>query len=253
MQLIRTDGVKILIYNFERRNFVTELLPSQIPYYDLTLCVEGEMHYIYEGNRIVLHSGDAILFPQGSVRERLASGIPCLYASFNIQLDKYQEPLVCGYLPRCITPSTVAILEEMKKEFSSFSPLKNEKFLSLFSYVYNSVCERSYDSDDERIRQIKNYICMNLTEKLTLESIASHVHLAPQYVCTVFKKQTGITITRFIMNQRIGLAKIRIITSQESISEIAEECGFNDYCYFSHAFKKITGVSANQYRKMTRQ
>ena len=48
-------------------------------------------------------------------------------------------------------------------------------------------------------------------------------------------------------------AKRSIIATSDSISSIAEACGFNDYCYFSHAFKKITGVSANQYRKIKRQ
>ena len=253
MQFINTDGIRILLYTFEKHPAVDALSPTAIPYFDLTLCVEGEMHYIYEGKHVKLCAGDGILFPQGSVRERISSPVPSLYASFNIQLDKGENPSLSGFLPGCITPQSVAMLEELKRDFSSFSSFKKEKFLSLFSYIYHSVAEKVCDTDNSHVKQIKNYICMNLTEKLTLEAIASHVHLAPQYICTVFKKQTGITVTRFIMNQRIDLAKKRIITSQESISAIAEGCGFNDYCYFSHAFKKITGVSANQYRKMTRQ
>ncbi len=252
MQFINTDGIRILIYTFEKRDTVVELSPMAIPYFDLTLCVEGEMHYIYEGKHIKLCAGDGILFPQGSIRERLSSPIPSLYASFNIQLDKGENQSLSGFLPGCITPQTVAMLEELKKDFSSFSPFKKEKFLSLFSYIYHSVAEKVCDTDNGHVRQIKNYICMNLSEKLTLEDIACHVHLAPQYVCTLFKKQTALTVTEFITGQRIDLAKRLLIASDEPILRIAEKCGFEDYSYFSHTFKAVCRLSPMAYRKSRR-
>lgn len=252
MQFINTDGIRILIYTFEKRSAVEELSPMAIPYFDLTLCVEGEMHYIYEGKQVKLCAGDGILFPQGSIRERLASPVPSLYASFNIQLDKGENPSLSGYLPKCITPQAVALLEELKKDFSSFSPYKKEKFLSLFSYIYHSVAERVCDAENGHVRQIKNYICMNLSEKLTLDGIARHVHLAPQYVCTLFKKQTGLTVTEFITGQRIDLAKRLLIASDEPIFMISEKCGFDDYSYFSHAFKAVCKISPMAYRKSRR-
>ena len=89
----------------------------------------------------------------------------------------------------------------------------------------------------------------NLASKISIKHIADHVHLAPQYVCTLFKKNVGMTITDFIDRERIDLAKRLMLISDRPLYEIAESCGFSDYNYFSNIFRKITGTCAREYRK----
>ncbi len=248
----RSDA-QILIYNFETKSSVDALEETVLPYLDLTICIEGEMHYFYNGNYIRLFSGDAILFPKGSTRKRLYSDKPCRYASFNITFSKKAECEIEGYIPKCVNPDIIYLLESVKKDFSSISSKKREKCLCAFFYIYCGLCESVTDIENPHVKAIKQFILDNLQSKLSLESIASHVHLAPQYICSVFKKQTGYTIMNFVKKQRIDLAKRLIITSGEPINKIAERCGFDDLCYFSHAFKKATGISAKQYRAGKRQ
>ena len=250
MNLIKIEGAAVCYFNYIKREKMPGLYSDGIPTHvlDLTFCIEGEMHYILDGKNICLHSGDAILIPPGSVRDRLETDIPTLYASINLVFDHEIHPAMKGLLASCIDSNILYLLNLFEKDFSTFSERKNEKCLSAFSYIYNYICEMVCSAENSHVKAIKQYISDNLTSELTLDAIANHVHLAPQYVCSLFKKETGMTVTGFILKSRIDLAKMLILATNESICKISESCGFTDYCYFSHAFKKITGISARQYK-----
>ena len=255
MNLLNTDGVSISYFNYAKRSDNFRMADGDRPMnvLDLTLCIEGEMHYIFNGEHITLHGGDGILIPPGSFRERFETGVPTLYASVNLIFENTPEFEFEGFLPGCVNSNIIYLLDVFKKEYASASSRKNEKCLSLFSYIYTQISETVCDKENPHISAIKQYINDHISEEISLEKISRQIHLAPQYICALFKKNTGLTVTQFILKERIDLAKRYIIATSDSISSIAEACGFNDYCYFSHTFKKVTGVSANQYRKIKRQ
>ena len=130
------QSAKYLLFSFHRRNEVVSLPNRAIPYLDLTYLLEGNMEYYYNDERILLRAGDAILYPPGSVRQRIYSSAPAYYASFNIEFTKSFQSPICGHLPKCIRSSTPVLLETFKKEFTSVSPHKQEKCASIFSYLY---------------------------------------------------------------------------------------------------------------------
>lgn len=245
------EGARIFYFNYGKREKVAPLNNDTTPliYLDLTICVEGEMHYIYNDEHITLYSGDGILMPPSSYRKRLETNSPAYYASFNILFDEDTEFEFDGYLPQCVDSGILYMLDRFKHDYNMVSGQKSQKCLSIFSYIYHRIFEKMCYKENPHVTGIKQYIFDHLGDSLTLEAIANHVHLAPQYACTVFKKETGTTITQFIISQRIDLAKRMIMTRNDPIGKIAEQCGFDDYCYFSHTFKRITGISAAEYRK----
>ena len=256
MDLIKTSGVIMNYYSYKRKEYVAPIRNKETPMsvMDLTICVDGEMYYWYNGEYITLHPGDGILIVPGSHRERFETNAPgALYASINLIFDYPESFEINGYLPNILNSDILFMLELLKKEYPVVSPKRNEKCLAIFEYIYKCICETVCNNENPHVRTIKQYISDNITEDISLDTLSQHVHLAPQYICTLFKKETGMTITHFILKERIEHAKLAMVACDDPISKIAEFCGFNDYCYFSHAFKKITGVSANQYRKIKRQ
>lgn len=241
---------EFLRFPFHRRSYVIDIPEKKLPYLDLTFCLEGNMEYYYEGKKIILGAGDGILYPPGSVRKRNFSDKPAYYASFNIQFPEGFEPSVCGYLPNCIHSNTIRMLEAFKKDFESVSSHKQEKCAAIFYYLYHQLIETVLNAENPHIKKVKQYVLSHLSEPLTLHDVAAAVHLAPQYLCTLFKKHTGMTIVDFIIEQRIDLAKRLIITQDTPLFDISESCGFKDYNYFSKTFKKLTGTTATNYRKL---
>jgi two-component system response regulator YesN len=110
------------------------------------------------------------------------------------------------------------------------------------------------DMLDEKhpIDTIKQYINQHIAEELTLEGLAEVVHLHPQYVSRLFKQKAGMTLTDYIMQVRLGRAKVLLSETNLSIMRISEKCGLLDPNYFSRLFRKHEGMTPTQYRKRSK-
>ena len=89
----------------------------------------------------------------------------------------------------------------------------------------------------------------NLSSDLTLSELANTLNINASYLSTVFKKETGITVTGYVNEKRIELAQELLKTTNLQIQTIAQYCGIVDVHYFTRLFKKTTGVSPKQYRE----
>ena len=218
-------------------------------YLDITYCISGELEYIFNGERLLVSSGDAVIFPPYSKRIRKEGNVPTHYVSFNVILPADFEVRESGLIQKCITGDTVYLIELFDKVWNSVSPGKTERCKGLFHYLYNELIDSISDKENPHVNRIKRYVMDNLSSKISIKDIADEVHLAPQYVCSLFKKKTGITIVGFIERERIDLAKRLMLISDSPLCKIAERCGFSDYNYFSSIFRKLTGTCARAYRK----
>ena len=99
------------------------------------------------------------------------------------------------------------------------------------------------------IKQSIAFINNHYNQSITLETVADKVGLHPTYFSTLFKKETGINFSKYILNLRIENAKLLLKNSNLSLSSIAVEIGFGNQSYFSSAFKNTTGVTPKQYRQ----
>lgn len=120
----------------------------------------------------------------------------------------------------------------------------------IFQLLLKRCMEEKEDQSTRPVRKAQAYVEEHYMEPVTLEEIARHVGLNETYLSSVFKKQTGKSLIDFLTHTRVRHAKELLIDHHKSINEIAEEVGFNDAKYFTKRFKKFTGVSPNEYRKL---
>lgn len=105
---------------------------------------------------------------------------------------------------------------------------------------------------DDRVRDAMDFACRNLTERLTLESLADVAGLSVSRFAHLFREQTGATPQRFVEQQRITQARQLLELSSRSIKQIASDLGFGTQFYFSQRFKKLVGVGPREYRRGVR-
>ncbi|MNI44020.1 Bifunctional transcriptional activator/DNA repair enzyme AdaA [compost metagenome] len=97
---------------------------------------------------------------------------------------------------------------------------------------------------------VKRYIHENLTSGITREDIAESVHLNPAYLSRFFKKETGETLTDFMIYERMKLAKELLTHTEDAISQIAVSLGYVHFSHFSKMFKRMHHMTPYEYRKM---
>ncbi len=107
-----------------------------------------------------------------------------------------------------------------------------------------------YNNQHEHFNNILSYINQNLTQEITIQELSNHFFLCPSYLCSMFKRETGTTIKKYITAQRITLAK-SLLAAGHSAQEACEKSGFIDYSNFFKTFTKIVGVSPKKYSQFS--
>ena len=124
--------------------------------------------------------------------------------------------------------------------FTQFMVYVNRIFLEK-QYIYDA---RSYSSDSQ-IEELLRYINHNLTEDLSIETLARKYYLSKYHMMRKFKEETGYTIHNYIISKRLLLARTKI-SEGTPILKASQLSGFSDYTTFSRAYKKQFGTAPSQ-------
>ena len=98
------------------------------------------------------------------------------------------------------------------------------------------------------IRKVLTQIDYDLTADLGLKNLAAQLNINPSYLSTLFKKETGFTLTEYVNQKRIEHAVFLLNSSNLQIQMIAQYSGIADVNYFTKTFKKIIGITPKEYR-----
>lgn len=102
--------------------------------------------------------------------------------------------------------------------------------------------------DNFVVNKILQFLHMNIESHVTLDDIANHVNITPQYAVSCFKKHMGISLMKYSKKIRIDRAKVLLTTTTKSILEIALILGFYDQSHFTKTFKSFEGISPLEFR-----
>ena len=120
--------------------------------------------------------------------------------------------------------------------------------------IAQSIFESKSAGRQQVIHKIKEWIKKNYHDPdLTLYKISEAVSLPEKMVPLIFKEHVGVNISDYIEDVRINFAKSKLIHSDDSIEDIAILSGYNSAHSFRRAFKRNTGSSPSDYRKMLKE
>ncbi len=99
------------------------------------------------------------------------------------------------------------------------------------------------------VAEALQYIQNNYSSDINLSRAAEHVRLSPNYLGNLFKKELQVNFVEYLNELRVGKAKELLLGTYLKSYEIAEKVGFTENTYFCRVFKKVTGMSPNEFRK----
>lgn len=180
------------------------------------------------------------------VRENMPE-ISSIFYTGHAEFSYVQEALRLGAMDYLLKPVPYKELEKILLRIEE-KIIHNEKSADLV--------ERMEDvtviDDGNVVNQIKNLIAENLSQDIQRDELAAMVHISPGYLTRIFKKQEGISLSDYIIQRRITVAKKLLTKTALSISVIASRVGISYSSYFTKIFKEHVGMTPQEYRQQTK-
>lgn len=107
---------------------------------------------------------------------------------------------------------------------------------------------RNAFAHQKTLLMIDRYMWENLSKPLTLNELAKVCNLDPTYFHKLYTAAFGKTPAQRLLRYRIKAAKTGLLSSNVSLSDLAEKCGFSSQTYFCYKFRQVTGMTPTQYR-----
>ena len=130
---------------------------------------------------------------------------------------------------------------------SEISEIHNEMCLH-YAKLMSSLHQSAISS--KAVSTAINYIYEHLHTRITLEGLASVTNLSAPYFSRLFKKETGYSVSGYIMNKKLETAKSMLASSDYSIAEISASLAFPSQSYFTNVLKKDCGLTPKEYRRI---
>lgn len=200
--------MKIVYFKHNINASMPEMLPVKIAFNELTMLLSGTIEYSFNGEKVLLKSGDAVFGRINSVRARkkLSS---CDYVSFNFIPDTENETFDLPLLMENGVTAAIKLLLSACDEICSRIQNENEEQLTLLLRCILLQLKKTRDVPGygTLTQNIINYVHEHLYKKITLDDVSRATYFSSVYCCVVFKRETGKTITDYILSEKIEEAK----------------------------------------------
>lgn len=107
-------------------------------------------------------------------------------------------------------------------------------------------------TNHERMKRVLEYIHANIRYQLNVEELSDLAHVTKPYFIKLFKQEFGLSPVQYINNKKVERSQLLLFTTDMTVKEVAYTLGFNDQNYFIRMFRKVTGITPQEYRKRMR-
>lgn len=143
------------------------------------------------------------------------------------------------------------ISSEYAMKIEGISTLSNVQ--NMMSEMFHAYCQlvkkHSLKNYSPSVGKIITIVEADLTADLSLNALASTLNVSASYLSTLFKKETGKTLTDYVNGRRVEYAKKLLKTTNLQVQTVAGLCGIDDVHYFSKMFKNFVGLTPKSYRE----
>ncbi len=241
---------EIFMLTSEKASFFAEGTIYQMSRGDVIIFNNTELHNISFDNshayeRFVIHFRPEAILPFDNEKYNLLHVFTARKSGKNNFIPKN----------RLETTDFYNILEKMESVVTAAPDYLDIYFHTLFIQLLialNDASSLSVGGDypklgNEKIRNILSYINTNLTEDLSLDTLAEQFYMSKYNMCHLFKATTGFSVKQYITYRRVAMAQ-KLMASGKSTLDACVASGFNDYSNFYKTFKKLLGVPPKNFK-----
>lgn len=241
--------------------------------FEIIRILSGTFSLTLDEYEVSVSSGSVIFVPAGA----LHSGIPddCIYECivFDMNMLMNKNDSCCRHIRQIIDheinlqivyPDSYNDIHQITWTLFDAMASKEEGYqmivLGTLYYLFGTIFSKGWYStaptqtprSHKRVVQLKQaleFIESSYASQVTLEEISQSVNMSPKYFCRFFQEMTHRTPIDYLNYYRIERACYQLLTTDQSITDVAYSSGFNDLSYFIKTFKKYKGTTPKKYLK----
>jgi len=242
------------------------------PYFELSYIEHGSCRFFVEDTMYDLHDGDFLLIPPQVFHYTRYLFGPCLRCGiyfrfedpgqellsflpegqdFLSRLRVFQAPSAC----RRELAGLIGRMAAEEENFDERTPLMLKAQLQELLLLCSRVCihltesPASIHTTDRQVLQAARFINEHFRQQITAGDIAAAAGFSPNYLSRKFREAAGTGVHDYLVFIRLRNAAFELMTTDDSVTDIALRNGFSDSNYFKDVFKKKYGMTPREYRK----
>lgn len=236
-------------------------------YYHLFYYLSGQTDFIVDGTRHKTEKDICFIVPPNTVHEILkvaGDTVTCYEIKFSIydqvSIENLSQSGYVFYGNDYIADLILFIVNNGLSRVPEYIDTTEASLYTLITYLTREYYEANNKSRNSQLIDTTDfsditvsiiiYLEENYTNQISLEMIAKSIGYNKNYVCSVFKKDTDISIIDYLNFVRIRQAAVYFSYSDNDISLVCARVGFANVSHFNRTFKKFIGISPTTYKKM---
>ncbi len=236
--------------------------------FELLLIKQGSLEFYCSNERILFKKGDVAIISPRSLHSAFAGTEGVIYdvIMFNLEHFLNETSASKNFLSQVNNghvffenkTTNNSIIKQLRTIVEADLNRDTCQPLIIVGYIYNlmgllythcATTEKSTINIETKFGKVIDYINKHFTEDISSSFLSLKFGYEEAYFCRKFKKNTGITVMKYIQVLRLEEAKKLITKSDSSIKDIALSCGFSDVAYFTNCFKKLYQMTPSQIRE----
>ena len=260
---LQVEGIYTFFYQEKEQGF---LFPGEShPMAELTYVDQGALHYVADGQDLLLKQGDLVIYGPGQWHMQYADiGVAPRFVTLSFALRGAElGPL----LNRKFTApqKVVSLLQTMLHEQERMDTFSGDIILCQLNLLLLLLLRETTSpttgklqtanavhSENEIIRQAQQFISSHIREKLSVPLVARQVDVSPSYLTALFHKNLQISPGEYIRRIKLQESKQMIRENNLNFTEIAAELQYSTVHHFSRQFKEKFGITPTEYAKSVR-
>lgn len=275
-----------LLFPFQHYKMTNEGGHLFIPYHwheeiEILYCIRGTVTLQLNGSSHLLKQGDICFVNREELHQFSSADTSMYYYAYVFPAEKLCFPQQDYCQAKFIQPlldmtllfptrlaANAACYEMIRQEIETIIRVNEEKstayqlmtkasLLKIIAALTQEglLCDASlepagaYGKDALQIRLITDWLKLHLSDPITLDMAADFFHTSPKYFSRYFKKLFQQNFSEYLNLLRIETACVLLLTTEDSISDIACRCGYGNTSYFIRKFREQAGKTPFQYRK----
>ena len=270
----RTQGFPFAYYHVTPIHARYNMVYHWHPEHELIRVLKGSMQMRLDGRTVVIREGDVLLASDGV----LHGGTPqnCVYECIVFDMQSIFSPTLCDEdmvrilqhktnIKGLLTPEhdACAHLHKMFEAMAAHTKGYHYQVLEALNGFLGEVVRRELYEPPAlgtskgrkqmvRLKNVLEMIHSNYDENLSLADMADSTQMNQKYFCRYFRSIIGKTPMDYLNYYRIECACEQMSLSDQNITDVAMNCGFNDSSYFVKVFKRYKSMTPSQYIRQVR-